>query len=244
MITADQVENHFYPVAKLPNGIVRGADELPKQTHYTYFGAPMAGDITPLTESLDLVDDNFAAFVLRHADPEGTQVLTKTVLPANSYGFSHLLSVPPAYHSLLKGRGELEEKRVAVILCLPIHDCEFSGNESVEEFYDMRRRTVPTTTWTRVAVPKIRLRFDNPRSGRGTGDVYTLATIESVIKLTADLADDRQSFIELINARDLVAELLQSDENYVTWITDREDASAVMVGRDQIAERIREYALG
>jgi hypothetical protein len=170
--------------------------------------------------------------------------LVKAVLPPNRYGFSHILSVPPSHHSLLKGRGDLEAERATVILCLPVHNSEFSGAETADEFYEMRRKLVPTTTWPREAVTKIRLRYDNPQTGRGTGDDFAPATLRAVIKLTSDLANDPRSFVEIINFSGQVVEVLQKDERHVTLIFDRDDSTAASIDRDGIAELLTSFLLG
>ena len=102
------------------------------------------------------MDDDFASFVFTQVPSEDrSTALTRLGIrdmAKNKYDFSALLLAPPDYHSEFKGR--LDAKRDHLVLCIPIHRCEFSGDEPVDDFCALRMKIVPTMNWQREVVRK------------------------------------------------------------------------------------------
>jgi hypothetical protein len=142
-------------------------------------------------------------------------------LRENRYGFSHAMAVPNTYHGNLMS--QLEEKRERLFLCVPIFRCEFSGDESADEFRDAILRTVAVFDWGRDASPKIKVYFDNPKTGGGTqesGAIVRFATLLAEIENLSGVVD---GFIEITNYKGDVVEVLSAKEGAYTLIRNRKD---------------------
>jgi hypothetical protein len=239
MVTLDALVANFYPVEDLGGGLVRCSDELPKTTFHTYFKLTGNDDVAPFVVSQDRIDDAFAALVLTAAGHQAVDTLTKTRLPPNGYGFTHLLRAPHAYHAHLKGR--LDGERPRTTLCIPIFDAEFSGSETPRDFDTLTKSVVPTTDWAREPAPKIALRFDNTRTKGGTGDGYVLARLDLVLREIDNLVGVPDGFIEILNHRDEVVEILFESGQTFTWISGRDDKAAEPVAKDALRDRLRAF---
>jgi hypothetical protein len=238
MLSAEQVHAHFFPVVDLGGGLLRGADEMPKATYYSYF--LVGHEVTPFLVSQDRVDDAFARLVLTCAGPTLVTQLELSPLPVNAYGLTHLLRAPHNYHRELRGR--LDVERPQTTLCIPIHRAEFTGDENVEEFQILRRDVVATSDWAREPAPKISLRFDNTLTGGGTnGEGYVFAGQRMLLHEIENLAGDLRGFIEIVNFRKDVLELLSISTDAYSWISNRDDESATKVQRSEIASRIVQF---
>jgi len=236
MITLSKLKDHFYPVDELGDGFVRCGDELARTTVYTYFGLRYGPAHSPLTVSDNRIDDDFARLVLNSRRSDGAVGLTKAQLPANAYGFSHVLHVPPDYHSELKGR--LDADRDQTTLCIPIFRSEFSGTETLEAFTELRKHIVPTCRWDREVAPKILLRFDNLKTKSGTGDGYVYARFELVLKEVENLLGDKDGFIEILNYKEEVVEIIFTKGEEFSWIQNRDDAAGEAILIDAIRPRL------
>lgn len=239
MLLAEQLIAGFHPVVDLGDGLFRCSDELLRTTHYTYFMLGHA--ITPFLLSQDHVDDAFARQVLTQAGHDKALRLEFAPLPQNTYGLTHLLRAPHDFHSELEGR-RFDDARPQTTLCIPVHRSEFSGDETAAEFRDLRLHVVPTRDWARPPAPKIALRFDNTKTGGGTaGEGYMFAKLGLLLREVENLAGDDRGFIEIINYRGQVVELLSPTPDTFTWISNRDDAAAVAVRRAEVAPRITAF---
>lgn len=238
-ITFDKLVANFYPVDDLGDGLVRCGDELPKRTIHTYFKLPAGDGFTPFVVSDGLIDDAFAAMVLETVGDQAVERLAKSALPAKVYGFTHVLSAPHTYHAQLKGR--LDAERPRTTLCVPIFESEFSGSETPEAFGLLFGRIVPTSDWRRAPHPKIALRFDNPKTNGGTGEGYVLTGFDLVLREIDNLLGVADGFIEILNHRDEVVELLFSHADTFTLIENRDDAAGVQIGRALLEGRLRTF---
>jgi len=179
-----------------------------------------------LVVSKSAEDRLFASSVSAQA-PACLQSGTPTIfeLQENRYGFSHGMAVPSTYHGNLKGR--LEARRERLFLCVPIFRCEFTGDESAGEFRDAILRTVAVFDWNRDASPRIKVYFDNPRTGGGTdesGAIFRFATLLSEIE---NLSGVVNGFIEITNYKGDVVEVLSAREGGFTLIRNRKDEEAM-----------------
>jgi len=236
MITVSRLAEAFYPVDELSDGIVRCGDELPNKTFYTYFKICENDQYSPFIVSENCIDDDFAGEILQFCGCRSAVDFAKCQLSENRYGFTHLLYVPYQYHSELKGR--LDSDRMNTILCIPIFNSEFSGDESPEEFIELRRTIVPTYRWDRDVSPKITFRFDNRKTKGGTGDGYVFARFDQVLREIDNLVGVTDGFIELINYKDDVVEILFHGGSVFTWIQNRNDSRAEQITQDSIHDRL------
>ena len=154
-------------------------------TYSIYCCLRLATDQTIAVVSRNINDPAFAADVALRA-PAGLPHDRPTVfeIPPNAHGFTHAMAVPSTYHGFLNQI----EKRAGLFLCVPIYRCEFSGDESADEFRQAAARLVPVYEWDRAMQPRINLYFDNPRTGGGTDDVG--ATVDRAV---ADAAKGHSS---------------------------------------------------
>lgn len=240
MITPDLLAEHFYPVRELEDGLVRCDDELPKTIFHTYFLLGQRAATVPFVTSENLLDDAFAAQVLATVNGIRPTSLTKIAIGQNGYGFTHVLHVAPEFHSELKGR--LDEERQDCVLCIPIFESEFSGSETVDEFVALRRRLVPTQHWARRPVPKIMLRFDNPKTKGGTtGAGYAPARFEQVFEEIAAMVGVPEGFIEILNFRGVAIELVFEQGQSFRLIEGRDDAAARQFSISDLEGRLRTF---
>lgn len=179
-----------------------------------------------LTVSEDALDRDFAAFVLDPA-PRLLSPLKPTLynLADNDFGFTHVLAVPSSYHSSLKGG--LESKREKLYLCIPIFRCEFSGDESEAEFKEMMQRMVPVFKWRRKVHPKLKVYFDNPRTGAGTYRAGALLKYPTLISEVENLNGVVSGFIEVTNHKGEVVEVLPPAPDTYSLIRNRSDEESM-----------------
>lgn len=241
MITRALLEQNFYPVVAMGD-VVRCGDELPDRVIHTSFLLPRTPeDGVPFIVSDDLVDDAFVAQMLAEAGRAPVTALTKRAIGANAYSFSHILLVPPDFHGELRGR--MDEERRSSVLVVPIFEPEFSGTEDAEEFATLRR-LVPTQRWDRTVQPRIALRFDNPRTGSGTGDDYVLVSFHTLEAERENLASASGGFLEVVNFRGQVIELVPQGDGTFSLIRNRDDAGAFGVTSAEASDWLWASVLG
>ena len=181
-------------------------------------------DLLVISEAI--VDRAFAMDVIRQASGDFSQDrVSKFDLTANPYGFTQALVLPNTYHGVFKGR--FDAKRERLYLCVPIHRCEFSGDESADEFKAMLERTVYPFRWNRPVSPKIRVYFDNPITGAGTDEQGVLMTYSTLLSEIGNLNGVVSGFIEITNYAGEVIEVLSPGQNQFTLIRHRSDETAV-----------------
>jgi hypothetical protein len=245
MLTRDHLVSNFSRVEELRGGVFKFQDVTPKSTYYYYlrveqYAAPSC-DLLLVSENR--ADDEFALLVLGHVSIEiactGLQVQD---LPTNRYGFSSLLRADSTYHSYFKGL--LDEHRERLVLCLPAHRCEFSGEETREEFALLRREVVQSLNWEREPSPKIILRFDNPKTKGGTRSSGVFARYNTLLREIDNLIGVPQGFIEITNYQNRVAELSYAADDKFWLIRDRSDERKELLEKPNLHTRIRSFLVG
>ncbi len=240
MIGRDDLVAAWGNVVDVAEDVFKGRMVLPKKTFYYYVRPSVAAahDCDFLVTSENNDDDGFAREILGSI-PAGfdESKLSLHPLPSNAYGLTQLLLAPKAFHAELDG-SRLSSKRDKLVLCLPIHKSEFSGTESVEEFYTLRRSVVPTYDWKRSVHPKIKIRFDNARTKGGTvGGKYVFAKYDLVTREIGNLSG-ADGFIEIINYRDDVIEILSPEPDFYLLIRDRDDSRREPLGRADLEKQV------
>jgi len=181
-------------------------------------------DLLVISEAI--VDRAFAMDVIRQASGDFSQDrVSRFDLTANPYGFTQALVLPNTYHGAFKGR--FDAKRERLYLCVPTHRCEFSGDESADEFKAMLERTVYPFRWNRPVSPKIRVYFDNPVTGAGTDEQGVLMTYSTLLSEIGNLNGVVSGFIEITNYAGEVIEVLSPGQDQFTLIRHRSDETAV-----------------
>jgi hypothetical protein len=121
----------------------------------------------------DFFDANLARAVVLfvRANLSNSDIGTHCVLRGfncASYRFDALLLLAPDVHKLLEIRRP--SLQPFVIQAIPIYSCEFTGDETPEMLYTLRKRFVSTLDWKRVPSPRIMASFS-------TGTVKTPAKL-------------------------------------------------------------------
>jgi len=195
-------------------------------------------DLLVISEAI--VDRAFAMDVIRQASGDFSQDrVSRFDLKANPYGFTQALVLPNTYHGAFKGR--FDAKRERLYLCVPIHRCEFSGDESADEFKAMLERTVYPFRWNRPVSPKVRVYFDNPVTGAGTDEEGVLMTYSTVLSEIGNLNGVVNGFIEITNYAGEVIEVLFPGQDQFTLIRHRSDETAVAVSLPQLMDALNRF---
>ena len=194
-----------------------------------------------ILKSSRLRDDDFARDMLKVTLANLNESLPRKVpAPENRFGFSNVLYLTPDYHGELAGR--LDDKRASTLLCVPIFESEFSGAESPAEFKAIRRST-PINDWSRSLQPRIKLRFENSKTGAGTGDGYVFCALDLVLNEIGNLVGDPDGFLEIINFKERVMEILYSPEQGLGVIFDRNDEHVIIVDVGSVEPILWEFLI-
>jgi hypothetical protein len=225
MLSYLNLVNNFSDITRIGHGVVRCSDVLPRVTYYYYIRMGEENLVKHyfLLASGNMIDDDFASSILSSAcSSTDGMTLEKFLSCENKYGFSHVLIVPKDFHSYFKGR--LDEERQNLLLCIPIYNREFSGNESLDEFAFMRRDSSSMLDWGRTMTPKIMFRFDNPVTQGGTGGTAVFVKFETVLREVEYLSGFGAGFIEVTKYRGQIVDVLSSSNKAFILIRDLNDS--------------------
>lgn len=244
MLKPSDITAHFARIVELADGVLRFEDVLPRKRviYYLRVGgdAHDAADLVTISENRE--DDDFAASVLQaatgHAMPKA---LAMVPLSAQPRPFDRVLTACPAFHAHFGGR--LDAQRSRLVLCLPIHHSEFTGAEDRATFATMRREVVSTLDWSREPMPRALVRFDNPRSGGGTGDRSMLFPWRTLEREIVNLNGVERGFVEIVNYREKVIELLSPRPDVYIHIRNRDDATRRALTHEQVLGEVRAFLL-
>lgn len=223
MITESKLIAGFGAVERTSKGLLVCKHILPKYA-YTYF-FDLGREYVLVAVVQIGIDSEFASRILQTASfIQPSEQLTVYAIPSNKYNFTHALLVPSAYHGYLHGvRGIVEDDRRKLYLCIPIFRSEFSGDETVEEFKDMRFDTVPTLDWKRNSKPKIYIYFDNPKTGSRALENSVRTSADQLFEEIDLLNGVTAGFIEVTNYKRDVLEILSPRLGWYALIKNRTD---------------------
>ena len=229
MLTYGEIRSNFDAPVELADGVLKFSDATPASTYFYYLQRDAVNRRDLLAVSEDADDDILAGNLLRAAGRVPYDISRLALASLDSGGgcvFSHVLLAPPEYHSYLKGI--LDAERQELLLVLPVFRSEFSGDESVELFYELRRRFFPTLDWRRSSpCPRVLVRFDNPDTGGGTfGDAPVPICYSVLRQEIQDLDGVTSGFIEVTNYLDEYAEVVSTGPGAYTFRKQDEPCSS------------------
>lgn len=206
MISARQIALAFGEVRVAPGGMYCFTEKT-SRAKYSYFLLP-DDETGLLAVTVDSEDEVFAHSVLSSSRSCSRIIdIEKRPLPNNIYGFDSILCLSGKYHGYFKGRAGLSDFQIRQIV--PIYSCEFSGNECVSDL-SHARSIIPLLAWHRKAVPKILLRFDNPKTRGGTINGAVWVKPEVVEREIANLLGVSGGFAEVENYSGQILEIVPS----------------------------------
>lgn len=221
MITKDDLLTTFGEVAEV-HGCYFSKYVVATYVLYCCVRNAKGHDLAIASKNVD--DPEFAASVVlnapHHLSHDGPTIFE---IPPSAYGFTHAMAVPSTYHGLLNRI----EKRTSLFLCLPIFRCEFTGEESADDFRWSTHHIVEVNNWHRTRQPKISVYFDNPRTGGGTDKDGAIVSLETLIAEIDNLSGVSDGFIEITNYRGEVIEALSPAEDHYVLIRNRQDEEAM-----------------
>ena len=221
MITKDDLLTTFGEVAEV-HGCYFSKYVVATYVLYCCMRNAKGHDLAIASKNVD--DPEFAASVVLNAphrlSHDGPTIFE---IPPSAYGFTHAMAVPSTYHGLLNRI----EKRTGLFLFLPIFRCEFTGEESAEDFKWSTHHIVDVNNWHRTRQPKISVYFDNPRTGGGTDKDGAIVSLETLIAEIDNLSGVSDGFIEITNYRNEVIEVLSPEEGRYVLIRNRQDEELI-----------------
>lgn len=236
------LEDEYGDVVKKESDIFFFQDET-KTYVLNYWLKTRAEDVKLLVISQDFIDDALARIVF-DSIPVFSSKGKPVVFPIfagkhSSSSFTHVLVLPQNYHGYMKDTGI---DRKDLYLCIPIFRCEFSGEESAEEFMDMRVRSVPVLDWRRTVHPKVKVYFDNPKTGAGADEARVLVKYSTLLLEVDNLEGVSNGFIELENYKGDVIEIISPAKKEFILILNREDE--IVMAKDVLKAYLDEFVMG
>ncbi len=240
MITQDDLTKHFANVSAVGDGVLRADDVVSNQRYFNYVWGGEHKGREYLVVSKGVVDDRYV-LRLRNNIPSSIKAEALTVSPLEQVGrsFDTIFIAPPSFHRHFRGR--LDEKRTALFLVIPGYRCEFVGDENAGEFLETCRRSVLVDDLTRTMSPKVRLRYHNSRTRGGTGDGYVISNYKLASHEVANLDGASDGFVEIVNYKNEIMEILWSAESGYLLIHDRNDSQRRSVSLEGVKLDILEF---
>jgi len=235
-----ELVDNFSNVIDLKDGIYKCCEETGKSTYFYYVKlASGAKTKDYVLVSRNIEDDGFAQKALERVGESavGDEIIV-CPMPQNGYYFSSIILAPSTFHSYFKGI--LDKSREDLVLCLPIHRCEFSGRESAAEFIEMRRQ-IPDLDWRRAVYPKIKLRFSNPVTQGGTGGSEVVVSYSILLDEIENLNGVSLGFVEIVNYKDEVLEIISPSSNVFVLIRNRDDNTRESVQKNAVFEFVQSF---
>ncbi|UKY47893.1 hypothetical protein [Streptomyces inhibens] len=157
--------------------------------------------------SLDVYDEGLSravlAFAREHQLGRGPDARPLAVVPGFSYGayrFDAVAAASPSVHGYHHGRNAALNEVVSAVF--PAYQCEFRGDENLEEAVLRFKRMLRPTIVSRPPVPYLRMRYENTRTGGGSVGPSRGFTTHDVLERELRLLEGAPgSFVEFENSR-------------------------------------------
>lgn len=200
MISMSSIREEFGLAKRLTPSTFYSCLELGKGVTHYYFHS-VRGKLPDLvTTCSDAEDPDFAVWLLEavasRIDTCNDAPLKFGFSKPNSFGFDSVLALQSPYHGHLKG--VLNDKHATLVQCVPIHNCEFTGTESVEEYRQWQTR-VGVERWKRNPYPFVAMEFENPRSAYGNPMQRT--SMEACLSCLSELIGVTKGFAKIANVK-------------------------------------------
>ncbi|GLU40014.1 hypothetical protein [Pseudomonas sp. NBRC 100443] len=232
MIDEKNLKENFVNVYRHSDGSFRFQDITPKRTyHYALFSVRSQNYL--LVSEKDIDGENLIT-LLPPSELKNDEGISKHSLSTEFHSFTHALLVSSPYHGYLKGR--LDKLRDNLSWIIPIYNCEFSGTENKEDFFIITQKITEVLNWERHKTPKIRLYFDNPKTGAGNNPEGDLVSSNYLLSEIKNLNGISNGFLEITNYRNDAIELLSPEEG--VYIVVRERILETEMPRDEAITQI------
>lgn len=216
MINLNELEEYFGDVSLINNDIMKVDIGIGDRSEYYYFTANQTvfkKQFFLISENIEV--DDYANFIFKKLELVNFDSFTKIKINEfQQYKFDNLLLVPSNYHHFFDD--DFLEKRENLMMVIPIFDCEFSVHESIEDFNQIAFRNIKTKNFERVPSPKIKIKYNNPKTKVKTiNNKYTITGYESLVVYIADMYGVDDSFLNLLNYKnDEIKITSPSNENF------------------------------
>ncbi|WP_267244097.1 hypothetical protein [Streptomyces sp. PR69] len=164
------------------------------------------GDWAYQVNSIDGFDEDLVRAVLGFAREhrlgrgEMQSFAVASGFASDPYGFDVVAAVPPDVHGYHVGRNDALNEVVSAVF--PAYQCEFSGNETLEETRYRFKRMLRPTVMPRPPVPYLRMRYENTRTDSGSiGSSRGFTTHDVLLREVELLEGATGSFVEFENSR-------------------------------------------
>ncbi len=217
MIPMKAIREHFGVARRLTPATFYSALVLGGGTIHYYFRS-VRGVLPDLLTTSDGVEDS--EFAIQLLDTVASSLASGMIPPIktnltvnNAYGFDSVVAVPSPYHDHLKG--ELDEKHLTLVWCVPIHTCEFTGQESADE-YRVWQRQVRIENWNRQPYPIMMLEFVAPSNNISIRRYRT--SLDGCIAHISNLREERKGFVKVTNylGIDVGVQILNKNQFQIT----------------------------
>ncbi len=156
--------------------------------------------------SLDLHDEGLAKAVLAFARQRGLgrgpgagPLTSATGFSYGAYRFDSVVAASPPVHGYHHGRNDALNEVVSAVF--PAYQCEFRGDETLEEAVMRFKRMLRPTILSRPPVPYLRMRYENTRTeGGSTGTSRGFTTQDVLLRELELLEGAPGSFVEFENS--------------------------------------------
>lgn len=198
MIRQHDIGLPFSHISKPSEGVLKWRLQMPAFTDWYYCKSSSQIDRDVLIV-LRNEDDKFVESLFTELDTIRRNLASVTKISigfANEYNFDSAVIVCNDYHGYLKGTFDL--LRDSLYLCIPAYHCEFSGDESLEEFsfqfvYRLER------TLRRPVCPKLRYKLVNPATGINSGENWLFSDHSALYSLVHSLSGIRDAKVVVEN---------------------------------------------
>ncbi|MFJ9434833.1 hypothetical protein ACIRQY_35040 [Streptomyces sp. NPDC101490] len=156
--------------------------------------------------SLDVHDEGLTRSVLEFArhhslgrEPGAKPFTVATGFSYGTYRFDSVAAAAPPVHGYHHGRNESLNEVVSAVF--PAYQCEFRGDENLEEAVLRFKRMLRPTIISRPPVPYLRMRYENTRTkGGSVGPSRGFTTHDVLLRELGLLEGAPGSFVEFENS--------------------------------------------
>ncbi len=193
-----------YPDAEMiGNGIFKFQNIIPAYSETMYLKSGLLGSYDVILPCRDNEDDRFAEAFFNfigssHGTPQQSVPPFLISIPfSNRYHFDSVFLVGPDWHGY--GKGTLDSSRDKLLLAIPCHRCEFSGDETRDEFRHIWIHYL-NPRWDRDLCPKIKVAIQHPKTQFAlTPSPYAMSSYRALLVEVDHIEGVPLGYLEVIN---------------------------------------------